>query len=218
MELASWQTLLFFTANSIYILAYSVTNIVWLRILTVTAAMITLPYFFYQADQPLWSAIFWQSMFAGINIFHLVLLYIKSLPAKLSELEQQMKSLVFMTLPVSDMRKFLKIAHHEMMPSGQRLLEFGQENDRLYCLLKGGCVVIKNQQPIAHLLPGQFIGEMSFLTDKPASADVVTQNDSEVISWDQQDLNKLFKKHPALQKYFMQLLGVDLADKLAGAS
>ena len=216
MELAPWHTVLFFAANCLYILAYMVTNIVWLRILTVAAAMITLPYFFFQ-HEPLWSALFWQSMFALVNIFHLILLYIKSLPTKLTAFESRIKTLVFRTLPVSDIRKILEDAQIKTFDSGESILRQGQKNSDLYIVLRGGCSVHKEGKRIAHLLPGQFIGEMSFLTENTVSADVIAEQSTEIVSWKRNHLNKVFQKNTSLHKYFAILLGNDLAQKLSTA-
>ena len=216
MEIASWHTMLFFLANSLYILAYMVTNIVWLRILTVIAATITLPYFFFQ-DEPLWSALFWQLMFAAVNIINLLLLYIKSLPVKLTPFEEQARTLVFRTLNVSDLRKMLKEAHTKTYASGETILVQGKTNSNLYVLLQGGCAVHKDGKHIAHLLPGQFVGEMSFLTEKTVSANVIAERTTEVAYWTNESLEKLFKKNSSLHKYMFILLGQDLAVKLSAS-
>lgn len=214
MEEVSWQIVLFYAANSLYIVSYSVTSIVWLRILTVLAALTTLPYFIFQYET-LWSAVFWQSMFAAVNIFHLTLLYIKSLPTRLTGLEAQMKSLVFRTLPVPDMRKFLKLADVRTYQNQERLLRQGQSNSRLYVLMEGSCFVVRDDQQVAKLLPGQFVGEISFLTDQQVSADIIVDQQARVVSWSGDDLKKLFVKESSLHQYFSNLLGNDMAVKLS---
>ena len=60
----------FFMANAIYVASYAVTNLILLRILTVIAGITTMPYFYLQAE-PLWLAMFCQSMFVAINLYHL---------------------------------------------------------------------------------------------------------------------------------------------------
>ncbi len=70
MNEASWCAVLFFMANAIYVASYAVTNMVVLRVLTVVAGVTTLPYFYLQTE-PLWLAMFCQSAFVAINLYHL---------------------------------------------------------------------------------------------------------------------------------------------------
>ena len=45
-------------ANLLYLASYSVRDILWLRILTIAAAVLLIPYYYLQS-QPLWIAISW---------------------------------------------------------------------------------------------------------------------------------------------------------------
>jgi len=214
MEIASWQTILFFIANSLYASAYMVTSIFWLRILSIAAACSTLPYFFFQSE-PLWSALFWQILFVSVNVAHLILLYIKSLPTKLTPLEEKIKTLVFRNLSIGDLRKVVKDASTRTYQPGEVILRQGQPNAKLLVLLKGGCSVCKDGKRIAHLVPGQFIGEISFITENTATADVIAEQATEVAYWANDSLNKLFSNNSSLHKYMVTLLGHDLALKLS---
>jgi len=51
------KTVVFFIANSIYVISYMLTSMVWLRVLAIIAAISTFPYFYFQLE-PLWSALF----------------------------------------------------------------------------------------------------------------------------------------------------------------
>jgi hypothetical protein len=55
-------------ANILLLVAYSVRDILWLRLFAVAASLISLPYFIFQPE-PLWEPIIWSSVFAAINSF-----------------------------------------------------------------------------------------------------------------------------------------------------
>ena len=125
------------------------------------------------------------------------------------------KTLVFRTLPIHDLRIMLKHAKVKTYQPGDVVLQQGTANNSLHAVIKGGCSVHKNGERIAHLLPGQFVGEMSFLTAKAVSANVVAESPTEILYWTNESLNKLFSKNNSLHKYMVTLLGHDLAIKLA---
>ena len=52
-------------ANILLLVAYSVRDILWLRLFAVAASLISLPYFILQPE-PLWEPIIWSSVFAGL--------------------------------------------------------------------------------------------------------------------------------------------------------
>ena len=53
-------------ANILYLFAYFVRDILWLRGLTIIAALCLVPYFYLQAE-PLMTAICWNLFFAALN-------------------------------------------------------------------------------------------------------------------------------------------------------
>jgi len=67
------KTVVFFIANSIYVISYMLTSMVWLRVLAIIAAISTFPYFYFQLE-PLWSALFWQACFLAVNLVNLLIL------------------------------------------------------------------------------------------------------------------------------------------------
>jgi len=62
---------LIFAANIIYVVAYFTTDMLRLRLLTVTAAIILAIYFYAQAE-PFWSVIGWNLFFVCLNVFQIV--------------------------------------------------------------------------------------------------------------------------------------------------
>ncbi len=65
----------------------------------------------------------------------------------------------------------------EGFEAGEFIIREGQRNDSLYVVIKGTALVTKNSHPehvIATLRPGAIFGELSFLTGRPRSTNVVT--------------------------------------------
>ena len=55
-------------ANVLLLMAYSVRDILWLRLCALASSLIAIPYFILQPT-PLWAPISWSVLFAAINIF-----------------------------------------------------------------------------------------------------------------------------------------------------
>ena len=212
-EYSEYFTMLFFGANIIYCLAYLVTKMVWLRMLTIVAALCTFPYFYFQLE-PLWSALFWQSCFLLINLINLAVLYYNSLPLNMTEDEKRLQTLVFRNISPREVRKLLEIGESFSLDANKKILDQGQENSDLFLLSKGSCKVLRGDKEIGYLHPGHFIGEMSFVSNQPASADVVAEQPIEFVKWNRRDLDKFFVRNASLKQYFYTLLGLDMAEKL----
>ena len=89
--------LLIHAANLLYLFAFMVRDILWLRILTVVAASFLIPYFYFQ-PVPLMTAMYWNLAFTALNLFWIVRLFLERRPVKLSAKEQRLCELVFRTM------------------------------------------------------------------------------------------------------------------------
>ncbi len=78
--------ILIHVANVLYLLAFLVRDILWLRILTVAASFFLLPYFYLQPS-PLMTPIYWNLAFTSLNAYWIVRLCLERRPIQLSEEE-----------------------------------------------------------------------------------------------------------------------------------
>ena len=67
---------------------------------------------------------------------------------------------------------------------------------------------------LATLGPGQFVGEMSFLTGHRAGADVITPQHARLMSWEQDELEAFLDKNPSISFKVRGVLGRDVVNKL----
>ena len=204
---------LFFVANIIYTSSYAVRDIMWLRILTIIAAFCTFPYFFFQ-DAPLWSALFWQTMFILINAVQLFFLYMERRPVDLTDDQQRLHLMVFRSLKPREMLKLIGFAEWKVLKKGEKIIEQGTVLDKLYLIFQGSVEVKTDGNIKAHLRDGGFMGEMSYITGNPTSADIVALEDTKYLSWSKSELEHFFQKHPSIKNVIQAILGVDMAEKL----
>lgn len=206
-------TVVFFIANTIYVISYMLTSMLWLRLLAIIAAASTFPYFYFQLE-PLWSALFWQGCFLAVNLVNLLILIFSMRSANFDEDENLAYELKFSDLKPYEVRPIFKYAEHTSVSAGSLLLKEGDQNESLFLILEGGCSIIKHDEEVAVLGPGHFVGELSFLSDHPVSADVITMGDVKLMSWDKRSLGPLFKRQGLYESYFYSLCSIDVASKL----
>ena len=78
-------------------------------------------------------------------------------------------------------------------------------------LIYNGTVNVEvDGEKVAELKDGQFVGEMSFLTEKPATATCNAEHDAECLVWKQQEFKDLLKRNPSLYYSIQSLLSNQL--------
>jgi extracellular factor (EF) 3-hydroxypalmitic acid methyl ester biosynthesis protein len=98
---------------------------------------------------------------------------------------------------------------------GQALVTRGKKSNGIYLLVKGMArVQIPSQAKAPEIGPGEICGEMSFLDDVPASANVIAQEDMETLYLDRPTLESLFELFPHLASRFYRSLATRLSHRL----
>ena len=97
------------------------------------------------------------------------------------------------------------------------LIQRGEPIADVYILLDGRLSVRidgRDSQEINALLPGEFIGELSFLDSRPPSATVIASTNSVVAAISRDKLETKLRDDTAFAARFYRALGVFLADRL----
>jgi CRP-like cAMP-binding protein len=98
---------------------------------------------------------------------------------------------------------------------GEILVKKGKSGNGVYLLLKGTArVQIPSQPAVPTLGPGEICGEMSFLEDSAASANVFADEDLEAFHLDGPALQSLFELFPHLGSRFYRSLATNLSHRL----
>ena len=200
-------------ANILYLLSYSVKDMLWLRCLTVVAALCLLPYYYVQ-PVPLTAAIVWNLLFIGINLIQIVILLRERRPVTLTEDQQRLYQLAFHSVTPREFLKLLEVACWEEAADGQLIVRKGEDIDRMMVIHSGSASIRCGEQTVAELGPGQFVGEMSFITGDPTSADVVALKTLRYVSWSKDSLRCLLDERPQLKVALQDAIGADLVGKL----
>jgi CRP/FNR family cyclic AMP-dependent transcriptional regulator len=100
---------------------------------------------------------------------------------------------------------------------GKTLVHKGKRSNGVYLLLNGTArVQILTRSIRPEIGPGQICGEMSFLDDAPASANVIAHDEVEAYYLDRATLESLFELFPHLASRFYRSLATNLSNRLRG--
>ena len=200
-------------ANILYLFSYIMHDILWLRVLTVAAACFLIPYFYFRPD-PLIPAIFWNLVFTSLNVFWICRLLLERRPVKLSDDEQQLCQIAFLTLTPREMKKILNLSSWSNAVANECFVSKDEPLERLILIYSGKANVEIDGQKVGELHAGQFIGEMSYFTDDVAAANVVATQDTRYVSWPKDRLRSFLDSNSDLRAAFQIILGSVLAKRL----
>jgi hypothetical protein len=205
----------FHLANVLYVVSYLVTDILWLRVLAVAGGLSSLTWTL-TAPTPSATLIGWTLVYNTINVVQIARLWHERRPVQLDAGAQVLYAAAFRTLTPREFQRLLAAGQWQEAPAKTVLVEADTSPGRILVLASGHAAVTVDGRAIATLGPGQFAGEMSYLTRARTTAAVETLEPVRFVSWRTADLERFLGRHAELRAALQVVLGRDLALKLTG--
>ena len=200
-------------ANVLLLIAYSVRDILWLRLFAVGAALISIPYFVLQPTT-LWAPLSWSVVFAAIILLQSWRLFMERREVKLTPEEEDIRRLVFRDLPPRKVLQVLSIGSWTTLEVGQRLIEKGKLPETVSLIVRGKVRVTRDGRVLADLIAGDFVGSALILSGIPAEADAVTVEPGRAMRWEVGALERYLTANPETRTVMLQHVARDLAAKV----
>lgn len=200
-------------ANVVLLIAYSVRDIFWLRVLALTSSLIAIPYFLFH-PVPLWAPLGWTILFAGVNLVQSSRLLLERRPVKLTPEEEQVRRLVFPQLRPRKVLEILNIGQWTTAQSGERLLKQGHPIECVSLLVRGKVRVTLRERSLGHLVAGNIVGSAVLLTGVPSEVDAIVEDCVHAITWDLKILQGYLAANPETRLAMQRHMAVDLASKI----
>ena len=200
-------------ANVLLLIAYSVRDVLWLRLFAVAASLIAIPYYVLQPTM-LWAPLAWSVVFAGINLFQSWLLFVERRPVKLTVEEEEIRRLAFESLPPRKVLQVLSIGSWVTADVGERLIEQGKLPDSVSLIVRGKVRVTKDGRMLGDLIAGDLVGSALILSGIPANVDAVTVEPLHAMRWQIRTLEKYLSANPETRNVMQRHLAHDLAGKI----
>jgi Popeye protein conserved region len=200
-------------ANVLLLVAYSVRDILWLRLFAVAASLISIPYFVLQPTM-LWAPLSWSIVFAAINLLQSWRLFIERRPVKLTPEEEEIRRLVFRDLPPRKVLQVLSIGSWTTLEAGERLIESGKRPETVSLIVRGKVQVTRDGRVLGELIAGDFVGSALILSGIPAEVDAVTVEPGRAMRWQVAALERYLSANPETRTIMLQHVARDLAEKV----
>src|SRR5262249_38589074 len=205
----------FHVANVLYVVSYLVTDMLWLRVLAVVGGFSSLTWAL-TAAAPSVTLIGWTLVYNTINVVQIARLWHERRPVRLTSEEQMLYTAAVRTLTLREFPRVLAVGRWHEAPAKEMLIAQGASACEMLVFASGRAAVKVNGREVAMLQPGQFAGEMSFLTGARTTAAVEVLEPVRFVAWATEDLERLLVKHPPLRTALHLILSRDLAAKVVG--
>lgn len=196
-----------------YVLGLLARNELLLRGLLLSGTICYILYYYLISDAPLWDAIWTSSVIGLTNIsMILVILRERSTVGMTPEMLRLYRS--FPTLNPGQFRKIMKHADWVTAEADTQVCTHGVKPDYLY-IVSSGEMILRREDRDVTIGAGNFIGEISFLLDGPATADVIAPKGVEYVRWRRDELMAQINKSTRLSNAVSALFNKDIAQKLS---
>ncbi len=198
--------------------SFLVKDILWLRLVSVLASLFSIFYNWVIPIEPMWIAIGWNFIFILLNLYHIAVIIYEKRPVQMSPKHKELYETMFKGMTPVEFLKITKIADWVHFKSGEVITQQKHAVETLNLIYNGTVDVAVDGKKVAELKDGQFVGEMSFLTEKPATATCVTKHDTELLVWRQEQFKELLKRNPSLYFTIQSLLSAQVSNALVTSS
>lgn len=194
-------------------ISYWLTDIFWLRVVAVVGLSLEILYFWHSGGD-LRTGMGWDLIFIAINLYQLYRLVKDRLSLRLPEADRDLLRSVFTGLDDAQIARLLIAGEFCDFAGGTTLTEENEALERIFFICAGRARVMIGGREVSHLEKGSFVGEVAFLTDKPATATVIAEGDMRALAFDRGELRRFFDKETEVAGLIYQLLGRELANKI----
>ncbi|MCX5514146.1 hypothetical protein C3941_21140 [Kaistia algarum] len=188
------------------------TNIFWLRVFLILGFAFEIVYFSL-AETPLYTGIAYNFLFILINLYRLHAL------DKARRMVNAASGGDLLRKGISDLddehlARLVEFGEAFDLEPGAVLTIQGEPVEAFYLLTEGQAVVDVSGKRVGQLRAGEFVGEISFLANAPATATVRAATELSVIALDSAKLKAAGREDPAIAAAIYHVIGNALARKL----
>jgi hypothetical protein len=200
-------------SNIVFLAAFSVRDVLKLRILAIVGDALTLPYYYFQ-DERLWPPIFWAGAFIIVNGIRVVATALQRRPVVLSDKEEQLYRVAFSCIDKREFLRLVSLVRWVDCAPGEIILEKGDRIADAIVLVSGHAEALLGNKTRLAIRPGQLIGDVSAYSGLANPVDIVARDTVALAKWELRHLREFTASRPDLRGNFLRIVSKDLAAKL----
>ena len=201
-------------ASVLTMVAYLLKDILWLRLLTILSCFAGMAFNYFVPATPLWTVIYWNILFAIINIVQIAIIIKERAGVHFSEEEKELHETLFKNFAPFEFMKLMRVGQWREAQPGEVLAVDQKPLDAVMLIYNGLAGVEKDGKEVAKLKDGNFIGEVSFITEGVATATVRALMPTRYIAWPKGAVKALLNRNPSMRFAMQAMLSTDLSKKL----
>lgn len=159
-------------------------------------------------------SVLWETIFVVVNVVQLLIIWYYEYHHRFDEEHQHFADNMPDTVDRSAIKRLLDLADLQRFEPGQILTSEGQAVPRLVYIADGIVKVEHADRVVAICGPGDYIGELSFLSGNPATATATVVKPTRALVFDQARLTTAIGSDAQLRRTLESALNKNLAGKL----
>jgi hypothetical protein len=203
-------------ANLIFIGAYLVKDILWLRLLSILGSLVVIPFYLLQSE-PLWTPTIWSCVFISIHAARAWGIVKERRPIAFTGDERLLYDKTFSVLSPQQFKRLLAIGEWQDLERGYVLHSTGDPPGSLEAVVRGELEARRHGRVLGHAHPGDLAGLASVLSGSPELYDATVTKPARVMRWQRADLQKFAGADEGLTSALRKIAAAALADKLIRA-
>ena len=211
-----YLNVLFDVSNLIFIGAYWVKDILWLRLLAMVGSLVAIPYYLLQME-PLWTPTMWSCVFMSIHAARAWGIMKERRPVAFTADEQFLYDKTFRALSPQQFKRLLAIGEWQDLDPGYMLHSIGNPSESLEAVVRGELEARRHGRVLGHARPGDLAGLASVLGRSPELFDATVTQPARVMRWRIVDLQKLVETDESLASALRKIAAAAIAEKLIRA-
>ena len=183
----------------------------WLRIFAIGAGSVSAIYYWTLGD---YVSMFWESLFSLVNVVQLLIIAFENRRGRFTKEEELFIATCLVGLERAQARRLVKLGAWTEVNEETVLITENTCPQHLKFIVDGSARIEHNSNILGLVSKGDFLGEMSYLTGKPASATVVTDTKVRYLGFDRERLREHLTKHPEVRHAMEASFNRNLVEKL----
>ena len=185
----------------------------WLRVFAIGSGSVEIVYRSVFVVDPV--SVVWEALFVLVNVVQLVLIWYYEYHHRFDEEHKHFADNMPDTVDRSAIKRLLDLADLERYDPGTVLTTEGHAVTKLVYIADGIVKIEHGDRVVAICGPGDYIGELSFLSGNPASANTTVVKPCRALVFDQAKLTAAMASDAQLRRTLDSALNKNLAGKLS---
>jgi hypothetical protein len=122
---------------------------------------------------------------------------------------------LFQRVASEDLAALARMAAVETFPAGANVVTEGELGDRLYVIISGKVSISRHGSVVAHLGPGEAVGEMAVLDAEPRNASAIADEETVVLSIGSDEFYEILHEQVEIAEGVIRMLTRRLRDATA---